>query len=82
MFGLMVLAFTFDHLFASILFDGQIPFGASAPFVGVSVFDAISDRHYFLEPSISPFAIAAWVFTPIIILLSLTYFVRIREKQL
>lgn len=83
MFGLLILVFLLDYIFANILFDGQVYFGDSAPFGPVSVTDPSSAvGHYHMDIPITAKQLIAYTFVPIIAMMSLTYFVRIKEKQL
>ncbi|NOQ71545.1 MAG: hypothetical protein GQ574_06065 [Crocinitomix sp.] len=83
MFGLFMFAFFLDYIFANMLFDGQVLFGDSAPFGPVSVTDPSSAvGHYHLDIPITARQLITYTFVPIIAGLSLTYFVRLKEKQL
>ncbi|MFT5819040.1 MAG: hypothetical protein ACI8ZM_000262 [Crocinitomix sp.] len=83
MFGLFMIVFFLDYTFANILFDGNVQFGDTAPFGPVSVTDPSSAAgHYHLNIPITPKQLITYIFAPIIAVMSLTYFVRIKEKQL
>lgn len=83
MFGVLLVVLFADFMFTSYLFDGQINFGNTSPFNHVEIFDSeIPGRSYLLKTNLAPKTLAACVLIPIIALLSLTYFVRINEKQL
>jgi hypothetical protein len=83
MFGLLMLVFFLDYLFANILFNGQIYFGDTAPFGSVAVTDPTSALgHYDVQTPLNAIQLVSYVFVPVVAMLSLTYFVRIKEKQL
>ncbi len=83
MFGLLIVVFFLDYAFANILFDGLVQFGNSAPFGPVSITDpTLAVGRYDLAFSITVKQLITYTFVPLIAMLSLTYFVRIKEKQL
>lgn len=83
MFSLLIFIFSIDYLFANILFDGQVYFGDTAPFGSLTVTDTESALgHYHLQIPLNMKQLITYVFVPVIAIMSLTYFVRIKEKQL
>ncbi len=83
MFALLILVFFLDYSFANILFNGQVYFGDTAPFGPVSITDPLlTAGRYDLASPVSVKQLITYTFVPVIAILSLTYFVRIKEKQL
>ncbi len=83
LFGLTVFVFFADFAIANYVFDGLIEFGNTAPFSSVYVIDpSTAAGEYLLMVPLSIKELSMSIFLPIILLLSVTNFVRIREKQL
>ncbi len=83
MFGLFLFVFISDHVIANSLFDGNVFFGNSAPFGSIYIHDSANQNaQYYLEIDLTPKQTINYVFLPVLAILSLTHYVRLKEKQL
>ena len=78
-----IIVFIGDHFIANALFDGRVLFGDSAPFGSVYISNIEHNhREVLLESQINPQQTIKYIFIPILAVLSITYFVRLKEKEL
>lgn len=83
MFLVFLVVFFGNYFIANLILDGHINMSDQSPFGSVYLTDPdTAAGRYFLELPYKGRNVALSVFIPIVVILSLTYFVRIKEKQL